>query len=174
MAWFPFSDLPYRRRKGGCFLLAFCWIAGLVCGIWVCLSAGSSFSSWMRSTVYGSVSIVSLHFVTILPFLLSAFAFFISSPALLLAICFCKAFFLSFISLGVYQAFGSAGWLIRHLLLFSDCMSAPLLYWYWRHHLLSNDSFCVWKSACVLALSILIGSINYCIISPFLASLIDF
>lgn len=174
MVWFPFSDLPYRRRNGCCFVLAFCWLAGLVCGILVCLSAGSSLSSWMRSTVFGSVSIVSLLFAAILPFLLSAFAVYISKPALLLVICFCKAFLFSFVSLGVYQAFGSAGWLIRLLLLFSDCMLIPLLFWYWHRHLMSKCSFCVWESVFVLALSVLIGSIDFSIISPFLVSLIDF
>lgn len=174
MTRFLSSDLLHWRRKGSKLILAFSWLLGLICGILVCLSAGNSFASWMRSTVYGAVSIVSLLFVTILPFLFSALAVYLSKPVLLLVICFCKAFLLSYVSLGVYQAFGSAGWLVRYLLSFSECMSAPLLYWCWQRYLLGKASLFGWESAYAFALAVLIGSADYCIISPFLASLIDF
>lgn len=174
MTRFFCSDLPHRWRKGCHFVLAFFWLTGLVSGILVCLSAGDSFVSWMRSTVYWSVSIVGLLFVTIFPFLISAFAVFISRPGLLLPICFCKAFLFSLVSMGTVQAFGSAGWLIRCLLLFSDCVSVPLLYWYWLRFLPGTRTFCGWETVAILALGALIGSVDYRIISPFLVHLIKF
>lgn len=173
MARFFCSGLPHWWRKGCRFFLAFSWLAGLACGILVYLSAGNFLLSLMRSTLYVPVSIVGLLCVTTFPFLLSAFAVFLSKPVLLLPICFGKAFLFAFASIGILQAFGSAGWLLRWLLLFSDCASIPLLYWFWLRYLPGYRSLSGWEAASMLSLWLLIGSVNYSVISPLLARLIE-
>lgn len=167
----PGSSLWWRR---GCrFFLACSWLSGLVCGILVSLSAGSLLVSLMRSTLYVPVSIVGLLCVTILPFLFSALAVFLSRPGLLLPICFAKAFLLAFVSVGILRAFGSAGWLLRWLLLFGDCASVPVLYWFWLRYISGNRPLCGWEAISMLSLGLLIGSVNYSVISPFLVRLIE-
>lgn len=172
MARFSYHDLPYFWRKGSPYFLAFSWISGLVCGI-VAFSSACDFQiSWMRGVPYGSVSIVSMLCVTCLPFLFSAFAVYLSKPAFLLLISFGKAFCFSFISLGVQFAFGSAGWLVRWLLCFSGCISAPVLYLYWLRHIDGGKGFSWLETLCFLSVFLLMASFDFVEISPFLASLI--
>ena len=49
--------------------------------------------------------------------------------------CFFKAFSLGYCISGVCILYGSAGWLVRLLLLFSSTVSAPVLYWFWLRHI---------------------------------------
>lgn len=174
MALFFKQGLPRFWRKGSTLFLAFFWFLGLAFGILFFLLSGDSFVSLMRGTLTSSVSIIRVLCVSLLPFLLSAFAVFISEPRLLLLICFGKAFLFSFVSFGVIQAFGSAGWLVRWLLLFSDCASVPVLYWFWLRNISGNSRFCFWEICGFLSMELLIGSIDYCLVSPFLARLLDF
>lgn len=174
MAQCLYPDRPFQSRKACRFILAFFWISGLICGFLVYLSAETSLVPLMHSILSETVSIVSLLCVTALPFLLSIFMVFFSKPWLILPICFCKAFLFSFVSIGILQLYGSAGWLIRFLLLFSDCVTVPFLYWFWLRCLTRTDLFFGCTSAFLLALGFLIGSMDYRIISPVLARLIEF
>lgn len=174
VARFFCPDLPNLWRRGCRFFLACFWLSGFLCGISVYLSAGRTLVSLMRSTLLVSVSIVGMLCVTTLPFLLSAFAVFLSRPVLLLPICFEKAFLFAFVSIGIIQAYGSAGWLLRWFLLFSDCTSVPMLYWFWLRHISGDRPLDGLGVALMCALGLLIGSVNYSVIPPFLAGLIDF
>lgn len=173
MARFEQSSFSRRFRKGWRFLLAFFWCSGLLCGILVSFSAEDTFSSWMRMNKVGSVSIVSLLCVSLVPFLLSAFAVFISMPSLMLPVCFCKAFLFAFVSVGVMQAYGSAGWLIRNILLFSDCLTAPVLYLFWLRIISSPRRNRIWEGSFLCALLILIGSLDHRVFSPLVAGLLS-
>lgn len=173
MARFLHYHLPDLWRKGAWFFLAFSWLSGLICGICAFSCAGNSAFSVMRGAFSGSVSIVGLLGVTVLPFLFSAFAVFISKPGLLLVASFGKAFLASYVSLAVMLAFGSAGWLIRWLLCFSSCAAAPLLYWYWLRYISGERKFSGFEVFLLISLLIFIGSLDYCVILPFLAGLIN-
>ena len=172
MARFLHHEFFCARRKRNLWVLASVWVLGLGSGIWAFAYAGSSLLPLMRSTLSGTVSIVSLLCVTGLPFLFSAFAVFISCHWLIFPIAFCKGFCFSFAATGLLQAFGSAGWLIRPLLCFADSVSMPLLYWFWLSCFRTDDR--LWRPRAVLAaaLLLLLGSVDYCLISPFLADLI--
>lgn len=172
VARFSCSDLPYGWRKACNYFLAFAWFSGLICGTLVSLQTRNSLSALMRSALSAPVSIVGLLCVTVLPFLFSAFAVFLSKPILLLPICFAKAFVFAFCSTCILQAFGSAGWLIRWLLLFGDCASIPLLYWFWMRYLPGKRHLFCLESVWVFSLSFLTAGISYRVISPLLLRLI--
>lgn len=161
-------------RKGSTVFLALCYLLGLFCGAVFCILSGYSISSLMRSVPHGAVSIVDLLSVTALPFLLSAFAVFISEPRLIFFICFGKAFLFCVISLGISEAFGSAGWLVRWLSMFSDIMGMPVLYLYWLRILSSGRKPLFGETFVFASLIFLIGSIDFCLITPLLAGLIHF
>lgn len=172
MAQLFHRNKPVWWRKY-CFLfLAFCWTAGLLSGASVYLAAGDSLNSLMRGAISRPVSIVSLLCVTMFPFLLSAFAVYISEPWLLLPVSFGDAFVLSFVSLGVTQCGGSAGWLVRWLLVFSASLASLLKYLYWLRHLSGQRRFSSLEAAYVLCLCALIGSVDFRLVSPLLARLI--
>ena len=174
MARYLHPDQPPWLRKGGRLLLAFFWFFGLFCGILFFMAAGDSFFPLMRSVSSSTVSIVDLLCMTALPFLLSIFLISLSGPVVILPICFCKAFLFSFVSLGILQTFGSAGWLLRCFLLFADCTVIPFLYWFWLRHLVDNRPFYSAEAILTLSFVFLIGSVDYRIISPFVACLIEF
>lgn len=160
------------QRKIGKTLLACCWSLGIACGIIGYVSAESTLLSLMRNSIYGTMSIVGLLCISILPFLLSAFAVSISSPSLLYLLCFCKAFLFVFISFGILQSYTDAGWLVRCLLLFSDNVGMPLLYCFWLRHLPGCPKASLAENALFLAFFLVWGCVDFRIISPFLAHLI--
>lgn len=164
--------LPTRLRKGSVSFLAFGWILGLVSGFLFSLYAGDSLSTTMRAAASGCVSIPGLLSAIFLPLLFSAFAVYISQPWLLIPIAFGKAFLFSYLGVGVMAAFGSAGWLIRWLLMFSDSCSLPLLWWYWLRAVSGQRCFAVRNTAAAFAVALIIGSVDYCMVSPVLANLI--
>ena len=148
--------------------LAFCWCLGFGFGVVLFLYAGTPGVSLMRRIICGSVSIVSLIGIGLLPFLFTAFAVFLSELRLLFLICICKACLFAFVSMGICLAFSSAGWMMRPLLLFYDSILCALLYFLW-YRLLTGRKAC-WLLT--IMAGILAGGIEYCIISPFLAGLI--
>ena len=172
MARFLHHDFSCTRCKQSMLLLSSLWIMGLLSGIWVFAASDPSVISLMRSAVYSPVSIVGLLFVTGLPFLLSAFAVFLSCRWLVLSIVFCKGICLSYVSLGVMLSFGNAGWLICLLAGFSDAVAAPLLFWFWMTCFEDNDPLRRYKCLMTAAIVILAGSVEYSLIQPFLAELL--
>lgn len=162
----------FRRERT--MILAFVWILGFLLGSCSFALADNLFSSLMRGMSLDSVSIVNLLWPVLLPFLFSAFAVFISQPWLLLPVGFLKAFSFSFVSMGVIFCFGSAGWLFRLLLMFGDLLSVPLLFWYMRRHFAADPRFSAPECMVVFSLCLLIGSIDYGYILPFLADMIYF
>lgn len=155
-------------------LLAVCWILGILCGTFLSISAADLPLALMRGMYDPAVSIVSVLYVVYLPFLLSAFAVLLSAPAMILPVCFGKAFLCAYSFCCVFRTFGAIGWIISGIFLFPDWAALPVLYWYWRSVLVRNgrrglSSFC-------MAAGILAGIawLDLRIISPFGAGLIDF
>ena len=158
-------------RNSGQVSLAFSWLLGLVLGAFVPLYATESVLSLMRCALYAPVSIVSLLSAALLPFLCSAIAISASAPAILLCICFLKAFSFSAVSAFVFYTFGSAGWLVRCLFLFSDIATAPLFFSFCRRHMITPPSLSLTDiSVCVLAG--VFCFIDWAYISPLLSELI--
>lgn len=167
-----FTLADHRWRRIGPLLLALCWCAGLLCGCLAFLNWGIPNASRMLGAPYGAVSIVSLVEITLIPFLISAFAVCFSVAWVIYPVCFCKAVLTGFVSLGILHAFAQAGWLMRWLLLFSDLLGAPLLYGFWLRHLPGKPTASVWEAGVFLSVFALLGSVDYRMVSPFLASLL--
>lgn len=166
---FP-SNLRRRRR----IFLAFCYLAGLVAGVILAAQADSSFSSWMRTAVFQRVSIVSLLSVLFLPFLISAFAVFYGWSFLLYPICFLKSLSFGYCCAGISILFGAAGWLGCWLLLFSQLLAMPILLFYWMRHIDGLQKPLLSEAALLASILYLVGSLDHCLISPFLVKVIEF
>lgn len=169
MARLLYHDFQRFCRRMNWFPLAFFFVLGLFSGGYLFLRADDSLTSLMGRALSCRVSIVSLASVLFLPFLFSAFAVYVSRPGLFRLIAYCKALSLSYVSLGVLEAFGHGGWLALPLLMFSDLCALPLLWLYWLRHLEpgprgnGNLRFAIWL--------LFAGSVDYFIVSPFVASL---
>lgn len=167
------KHLPSWWRRGCVLLLALFWCIGLLCGCAASRQAEAYLVPLMSAAAAHRVSIVGLLAVLLLPLLFSAFAVFISEPRLLLAAAFLKAFTFGFTAWGITVAFGMAGWLIRSLLLFSDCCMLPFLFWFWLRHISGERAAVRNDLAVCTAVAVLVGSIDFWKVSPFLALLIE-
>ena len=147
------------------------WASGLYLGCIVSSESGSSFSPLMRGFFTNTVSIVALISVSVLPFLFSAFAVSIGFSQLLFFICFIKAFSFGFVSGAIYTVFGNVGWLGQLLFMFSDMVSLPLFLLYGVRHISGDRSFSFSEFFFGTAVLILIGSVDFCFVSPVLAML---
>lgn len=114
------------------------------------------------------VTIVGLAAVSFLPFLISAFAVSFRRFRLLPLIAFFKALLFSYVSLGIMAAYGDGGWLSCLLLMFTDVLSLPVLLLYWLRQSRETTQS---QDLLFLSLLVLIGSMDYFIISPIAASL---
>ena len=166
------SDFYHRYGWSSTRFLALCFTAGLLSGASVFYVAGPPLLPLMRGILKDSMSIIGLLSVTFLPFLVSAFAVYICEPWLLYCVCFTKGLVFSFCSAAIMMAFGSAGWLFRWLLMFSELISLPFLYWFWQRHISSERGFSIAEFLSILCWLTLIGSVDYCCVTPFLAVLI--
>lgn len=173
MARYSSADMPYLHRKHSCFYLALCWFWGLLCGAVFFQHSRPFALSLMRSAIGAPVSIVGLFCIGFLPFLFTAFAVYISQPRLLLLTCFCKACAFSFAFAGIYEAFGSAGWLLRILLLFSDSVYTLFLYCLWLRLLSGRQFRCFSDTVIYFLIAVWTCGVDYYIIAPFLAELIE-
>ena len=162
------------QRKWTSVLLACFWSGGLVFAITLFFYAGDSTVSLMRQAACCQVSIVSLLMANLLPFLISALAVYIHKPWLLYGCAFLRSCLLGFISMGTLMAFGTAGWLVRLLLMFSDIGLAVLLYLYWLRYISGLRRFSAVSSGGFAAAALLVSSIDHCLITPFLVRLINF
>ena len=167
MARFLLHDFGSIRRR--CFLAAG-WIIGLLLGYGLYLHADENVVSLMRGVLTSPVSIAGLVNVTLLPFLFSAFAVYLGYARFLPVLAAGKAFGFGFVLLCAMDQFGSAGWLACPLLLFSDMGTVVVLWLYW---LQASDGagFSFRALAPYVGAAVLIGSLDYWVIGPFLAGI---
>ena len=167
MARFLHRFFVWFGRNVPTVLLVACFFAGFIPGIRMSCKAAFSFSL-MRGAMDSAVSIVSALCVLLLPLFFSALAVYFSKPKLLYGIAFLKAFTFAFVSAGITSGFGSAGWLARRLLMFSDSLSLPLLWLYWLRHIPGKGVFQPADTILIASCMGFIGFADHVLISPLL------
>ncbi len=146
-----FSGNMVRLPRNSCgALLAFFWFAGLISGIFFVQSAGASFLAPMHGIFFSNMSIFALLNSLILPLIFSVCAVICGQSIFLLPIAFGKAFLFSFLSFGISRVWNSYGWLISHLLLFSDYLCMPILYCFWLRHLFKCRRADIYEIVCLI------------------------
>lgn len=159
----------FSPRKCATSILAFSWAGGLAAGLCAMVSGSFSPAFFLAADVLPSFfSIIS---VLLLPIVITLLALFIGQGWLIFPLAFFKALAFSYVGWSIVVTFGSAGWLIRLLLMFSGCATVPLLWWFWNKALTSDFDAMI-PAAVSAVLTILgIGIVDYGIISPFLLNL---
>lgn len=165
------SRYPLCRRDT--VLLALFWFLGLCAGQAVCILSEPLSTSVMRSAASSAVSIVGL-LHTLFPFFLSAIAIALHAPRMLLALSFGKAFLSSYASLAICRFFGTSGWLARWFLMFSDLISLPMLYFMWHRCLSTDHVVSISEILLLMALALLVASIDYSTISTLFLAFVIF
>lgn len=159
-----------RRRDVQLVLL---WLSGLVIGTLSAAMVDDTLVSLMRSVDFTRVSIFYHAAAAFLPFLLAAYFVSIGRPNLIFALCIFKSFAFAFCGKLIFDAYGSAGWLLRALLQFVDICTVPLLCWFCLRHVIRRQ-FTTNNDLIICALlTALVVCADYFIVSPILAELID-
>ena len=108
----------------------------------------------------------------LLPFLLAAWASWIGLEGLTVLVCLLKGFAFGLLGGGLGLVFGSAAWLVRLLLLFTDWICFPLLCWFCLRRFTGRRRE-LWTDLAVCGtLALLAVFLEVCVIAPFLASLL--
>lgn len=152
--------------------LAFFWTASLIYGVYIS-AQDLSVVSLMRLLPYCQVSIVGLIAVSFLPLLITIVCAYYRKPIVIYSILVCKGFLSGYCIGGLASAYSSAGWLIDILLLFSDSCITVILFWFWYRHLIRNEHSLKRDGAIAIVSALVICLIDYFIVTPFLASLVN-
>lgn len=163
--------LPEQGHRSRILWLSFFFFLGHLLGVWVSGTARDFFVSQMRGAVDRPVSIVGLLLSAMLPFLLSAWAVYGRRPILLIPIAFCKAFSFSYVGSRCWIVWGSAGWLVTGLMMFTAVFSMPVLFWYWRRYV-GGRTFEWFIFLLVFCCLLAIGIADHLWIVPFLSGII--
>ena len=152
-------------------VLLFCFgLVSLSAGTLIAVRADCSAFSLMRWAVTSPVSIVCHLALQLLPFLIAAYAVSISGLWLLYTVFSCKLFSFAYMGMLLWLAYGSAGWLVRFLFLFTDIVSVPLFCWFCTRRLMNWDKAKdFWLCIGLTGIAVLI---NWFIFSPFLVKII--
>lgn len=157
-------------RKEWLFLALSCLI-GAVAGVLFADAVGSRLFHLMRMAFRSPVSIVGTAVSVWIPFMVSLFLIVHSEPWLVCLIC--ALYITTFTATGyaLIESFDQAGWLIRGLAQFPDLCLIPVLLYCGICRMYDGLSrrtilFCT-------MFAVVIGMINYSLISPFLANLIE-
>ena len=160
-----------RIVKHPSFRLFFVGLIGLALGTLLAAHADSSVYLLMRQAANSPVSIVMSFASQLLPFLIAAYAASISRLWLLNAVCGCRLFSFAYTGALIWIAFGTAGWLVRCLFLFSDIFLIPVFCWYCFRR--STGEFDEKKDFWIcIGITALITLFHCLFISPFLAKII--
>ena len=160
-----------RRLHCSTYSLAICWCAGLVLGSITAVSMSDMLVVMLHNCVFIRPLLMRIICVSLLPFLLSAFALYIDEPWILLLIAAIKSFGFGFCAAGVSLAFEHSSWLVRSFFLFSDVISLPLLYFYLLRSISGKEKLSIHLHAVLFCVFLGIGIVDYCFVSPFWVAL---
>ena len=156
-------------RKYAVLILACSWSVGLILGIQVAKGVPGDFLSW-NCTVQ-NVSLPGALIVALFPIVVSVLLMYMGQFWLIPVVAFLKSFSFAYVSWILMREFGSACWLIQFLVMFSDCISLPLLWWFWCHMMKSAQNAPISLSVPMGLMLIAIVVLNHRFILPILSSL---
>ena len=162
----------YRNFKSNlpAVLLAFFWLLGIAIGYFCAVVAERHTEIALSSYIADGTSVLRLWIIHLFPFILVAFAYRFSQHYVIYFLNLVKSAIYSFCNFYVIFVFGSAGWLVRVLLLFTDTFSVLLLFYFslgclYNRSIGKSEYIAVFFSVAVLCL------IDCFSVSPFLLSL---
>ena len=151
-----------------CFL-AFLWISAMLAGVFVC-SVDSKIHSLMLVAPSCSLSIVGVLIITILPLAISIAGLYTKKFAILYIIYIIKSFSSGYLLFAIARVYGSAGWIVHLLLLFSENVTSFLILWITFRHVKGRSKTFFLDALICITISIAIGIIDYLFVAPFLCA----
>lgn len=151
-------------------ILAIFWLLGIALGYMFATFVAQNAQFIFRSYIENQTSVLRLWVVHFFPFICAVFAHRFSLFYIFYLLNFVKAVSYSFCNFCVIFAFGSAGWLVRILFLFTDAFSSLLLF-YFSLGCLCNRSIRKTEYLIIFFSVAVVCIIDGLTVSPFLSSL---
>ena len=158
-----------HQRKCTVIALVCSWLSGLCFGFLAAKNVAIDFCTLCAALQKEAA--VSIFAVMLFPFVVSILLVYMRQSWLLTVIAFFKSFSFVYVSRILMRDFGSSGWLIQFLIMFSDCASLPLLWWLWCRLLDSKREALLSLSIPPVLAAIAIGIMDDRYISPVLSAL---
>ena len=166
-----FRNASISRTQLYVVLLALFWLSGVTAGCAMTVSDPLNICALMRSAGKYRVSIVWLGLLSVLPLLVISVVTCYRLHYFIFPLCALRGLTFGVCCSGVYLAFGSAGWLVSGLLLFSSILRMPVLLWYCLRCL--SKPLLRMKRDLIkcIAITLLVTLVDYLWVSPFLSVL---
>ena len=164
----------FRNHNQKAFWISLFWILGLIIGFIVSWNMEAIHNALANSLLHSDASVVGFLASLIFPFLLSAVFFKFSVWKGICILAFLKAFTFSYCSTTIVCCFGSAGWLLRCILAFSGSTTGVILLWFWIRSCRQTTRSGYQDLFLCLFLTLVVGFIDYCMISPFGVHLLSY
>lgn len=152
--------------------LSFSWICSIAFGLAFALYTQPYTVSLMRMADFGRVSIVGLACIILAPLYLSAIAVYFRRTGWIYTIATLKGISFGFGIFVFTAVFGSAGWLMRLLIAFSDSAMLVPLFLFWIRHLDGSQRYLRRDLIICTVSALLIGLADYFIISPYTTAML--
>lgn len=162
------SSIYHSLRRNKALVLAFFWLSGILSGLRFAFTV-EELPVLIYTVTRQQQTLWTAIWSSCYPVLLTAFAA-RYSKACGLGVSFFYAFRFAFSAVGMLLTFGPCGWLIQFLYLWPDYLLIPWLYILWLR-ILSNQGNQNRYFAICFFLAIIVGMLQFCIISPFLCRL---
>ena len=162
------------RCKESVISLFILWTTGLACGLYIIAISGQAFLEPFQWAPGCTPSFGGLLLISLLPILVSVIAVYCSAPILIYIACFFKAVSFGTCLFGIIAVYGQSGWLVRSALLFSDGIISVLSIWLWSRCLDSNRFSIPKDSLFATVAAVTLCLIDYFMISPYLAFLMNY
>ena len=157
-------------RRNRFSVLAFTWVFAIIFGVVISGFNSDFMTSLMHDAVFSRISFLGILSGSVLPLLFSAFVMDSLGDRFLTPLVFICGFFQGFFGWGVMAAFGSPGWLVRPLLLFSNFWMTPLLWFFWVRYLRTEA---VRYFPLFLLTGFGVSWIDFSFVSPFLTEILS-
>ncbi len=148
------------------------WLSGLLAGIFFSVQNKDLVLPMMYTSFTGT-SLLNLLIAVTFPFVVSGLILYFTTSWFLLPIIFFKAFLFSYCSCFISIAFVDAGWLLRWLFLFSSSFNVFFLLWFWFITIACDKSHIAILTFIFTSIAIIIAVIDYLIVLPFTALLLN-
>lgn len=155
-------------------LLIFSWCIGVFLGTYFVSQMPLNLFSLMRSSFKGErFSIVGFLLVLNLPLVLSVISVALNKSFLMLPVLFIKAFLLSVCWFALYIAFGSAGWLVTFFMLLTEFIASILTLLFLFNYCEERRASFITDYFVMQIFIIIVGFMDYTVISPIWVDIIS-
>ena len=170
MNFTPQKWMALIRKSRLAFSVVTAWLAGVTSGGLLAVLVGSTYYSVLETAVSCPASPAGLAAGIVLPAALIVVAARSKLRWLLCLTVLFKVTSVTACSIGLQGVYGSAGWLVRLFVQFSDMLTLPVFCWLSLRGAKKPISKTVCGAAAVWYLLVCLA--DYCVISPFFAGLI--